>query len=98
MSNWTDAEKVTVAILKLLGTAALFLNRKKETNQDDITLSNLHEIFVELFRVKHLDQFHYSDLRNAIQHSNETPEEFADRCSVTVLKLPAKLLILCCRR
>lgn len=78
--NWTDADKVTVAVLKLSGAAALFLHRNDEATRDDITFSRLRKIFVERFTVKHLDQFHYSALQNAVQHRNETPEQFADRC------------------
>lgn len=79
--NWTDADKVTIAVLKLSsGAAALFLNSNEEATRDDITFSRVREIFVERFRVKHLDQFHYSALQNAVQHRNETPEQFGDWC------------------
>lgn len=78
--NWSDTDKVTVAVLKLTGAAALYLNSNDETTRDDITFQRLREIFIERFKVKHLDQFHYSALQNATQHRHETPEQFADRC------------------
>lgn len=78
--NWSDSDKVTVAVLKLTGIAALFLNSTEEATREDISYARFREIFVERFRIKHLDQFHYSALQNAFQHRNETPEQFADRC------------------
>lgn len=78
--NWTDTDKVTVAVLKLTGVAALFLNSSEEATREDIPYSRFREIFTERFRIKHLDQFHYSALQNAVQHKNETPAQFADRC------------------
>lgn len=78
--NWSDTDKVTVAILKLTGVAALFLNNTEEATRDDVSYSRFREIFTECFRIKHLDQFHYSALQNAVQHKNETVAQFADRC------------------
>lgn len=78
--NWTDTDKVTVAVLKLTGVAALFLNSTEEALREDIPYLRFREIFIERFKVKHLDQFHYSALQNAVQYKNETPSQFADRC------------------
>lgn len=82
-SNWTDTDKITVAVLKLLGAAMLFLNSNGEATRDDIMfgklcLQNLRETFTERFRVKHLDQIHYSALQNAMQYRHKTPEWFID--------------------
>lgn len=78
--NWSDADKVTVAVLKLTDSAALILNSNDGVNKDDITFQRLKYVFTERFRIKHLNQFHYSALQNATQHKHETPEQFADRC------------------
>lgn len=90
--NWSDSDKITVAILKLTGQAALFLSSSEEANRDDISYQRFRDIFVERFKIKHLDQFHYSALQNASQHRNETPEQFADRCrrlcSRTIRQVP----------
>ena len=51
-----------------------------EVASEDITFDRLKEIFTERFKIKHLDQFHYSQLQNATQRKSETPEQFADRC------------------
>jgi hypothetical protein len=39
--NWCDADKVTVAVLKLTGSADLFLNSNDEVNKDYITFQIL---------------------------------------------------------
>lgn len=78
--NWSDTDRITVAILKLTGSAALFLSSNEEATRDDTTYQRFREIFIERFKIKHLDQFHYSALQNASQHRHETPEQFADRC------------------
>ena len=76
--NWLDSDKVTVAVLKFTGAAALFYNSNVEVASEDITFDRLKEIFTERFKMKHLDQFHYSQLQNATQRKSETPEQFAD--------------------
>lgn len=78
--HWTDTDKITVAVLKLTGPAALFLNSSEEATREDVTYQRFREIFIERFKIKHLDQFHYSALQNATQHRHETPVQFADRC------------------
>lgn len=80
VGNWTETDKVSILKLKLKGPAALFLNSNAELKRVDITFTELREVFVERFRVKQLDQFHYVALQNAAQHKNESPEAFADRC------------------
>ena len=66
--NWTDTDKITVAVLKLTGSAALYLNSNEEATRDDTTYQRFREIFIECFKIKHLDQFHYSALQNATQY------------------------------
>ena len=60
--NWLDADKVTVAVLKLTAAAALFYNSNVEVASEDITFDRLKETFTERFKIKHRDQFHYSQL------------------------------------
>lgn len=57
LGSWSDADKVTVAMLKLSAAAALFLNSNDEDTRDDITFDILRVTFTERFRIKHLDQF-----------------------------------------
>lgn len=39
-----------------------------EATRDDITFGSLREISTDRFRMKRLDQFHYSYLQNAVQY------------------------------
>ena len=57
--NWSDEDKITVAILKLTGSAALYLNSNEEATRSDTTYQRFREIFIKHFKIKHLDQFHY---------------------------------------
>lgn len=65
-SNWADADMVIVTVLKLSRAAVLFLNSNGEATRDDTTFARLREIFTKWF--KHLDQFHYNALKNAVQY------------------------------
>ena len=70
--NWTATVKITVAVLKLTGSAALYLNSNEEATRDDrpTTYQRCREIFIERFKIKHLDQFHYSALQNATEYKH----------------------------
>ena len=65
--NWLDADKVTAAILKFTGATALFYNSNAEVASEDTSFDRLKEICTERFKIKHLHQFHYSQLQNATQ-------------------------------
>lgn len=73
---------MTVAVLRLTRVAALFLNSTEEATRENISYSKFRETFTEHLKIKHLDQFHYSALHNAVQYKNETPLQFVDRCYV----------------
>ena len=68
--NWTTTVKITVAVLKLTRSAALYLNSNEEATRDDTTYQRFREIFIERFKIKHLDQFHYSALQNVTQYKH----------------------------
>ena len=46
---------------------------------DDISYADFRAAFVNRFKDKHTDQYHYARLQNASQEKNESPEVFLDR-------------------
>lgn len=78
--NWNETDKISLLKLKLKGSGTLILNSNTGLKREDIAFEELRDIFEERFSIKQLDQFHYAALQNAMQHKNEFPETFTDRC------------------
>lgn len=91
VGNWSETDKIQVAVLKLSETAKLFYNTALELHDKEVTWSKFKELFFKRFKDVRSDQFHYMELQTARQRKGETIQEFADRCRSlahrTVLKV-----------
>ena len=47
--------------------------------------------FRKRFKDAHTDQYHFTNLQTARQKKNESPQEFADRCSALAQKITCKV-------
>ena len=65
--------------LKLRGIAKTFCSAQSQLRADDVTYAALRTAFVNRFKDKHTDQYHYTRVQNASQEKNESPEMFLDR-------------------
>jgi hypothetical protein len=71
--NWTEADKIQIAILKLTDLAKAFYSGNLELHSPDIAWENFKVPFQKRFRDVHTDQFHFIQLQTARQKRNETP-------------------------
>jgi hypothetical protein len=80
IGNWSDADKIQVAVLKLTDTAKAYYSSTQELHASDVKLSQFKAAFRNRFKDVRSDQFHFLQLQMARQRKDETPQEFADRC------------------
>jgi hypothetical protein len=78
--NWSDADMVQVAALKLVDTAKTFYSGCKNLHNPNITWAQFRKVFQERFRVTCTDQYHILQLQTAKQVRGESLQDFADRC------------------
>jgi hypothetical protein len=79
VGNWSDAEKIQIAVLKLTESARAFYNSSSELQAPYVTWESFTKTFQTCFRDVRTDQFHFNHLQMARQKKGETPQEFADR-------------------
>jgi len=88
MGRLSSKDKVHLAKLKLKGPVRVFYSAQTQLKADDVTFAEFRTAFVNRFRDKHTDQYHYARVHNASQEKNESPEAFLDRlrklCQQTV--------------
>jgi hypothetical protein len=65
--------------LKLRGIAKSFYSAQPELRADDVTYAAFRTAFVNRFKDKLTDQYHYTRVQNASQEKSESPEMFLDR-------------------
>jgi hypothetical protein len=80
IGNWSDADKIQVAVLKLTDTAKAYYSSTQELHARDVTWTQFKSAFRKRFKDVRSDQLHFLQLQTARQRRDETPQEFADRC------------------
>jgi hypothetical protein len=80
IGNWSQIDKIQVAVLKLTDAARSFYNSASELHSSEVTWNQFKAAFHKRFRDVRSDQFHFMQLQSARQKKGETPQEFADRC------------------
>jgi hypothetical protein len=80
VSRWTEQDMALIAKSKLQGLALLFLNGKEELQKDSCTYAAIKRAFLDRFTDKLPDQYHYTQLQDAVQGKTESAEVFGDRC------------------
>jgi hypothetical protein len=88
LGNWSDTDKIQVAVLKLTDAARAFYNGNLELREPNITWENFKATFQTRFRDVRTDQYHFTQLQMARQRKDETPQEFADRWSLAQHTVP----------
>jgi len=78
MGRLSAKDKVHLAKLKLRGIAKSFYSAQPELRADDITYAAFQTAFVNQFKDKHTDQYHYTRVQNASQEKGESPKMFLD--------------------
>jgi hypothetical protein len=79
MGRLSSKHKGRLARLKLRGAARVFYSAQPQLKADDISYEDFRTAFVNWFKDKHTDQYHYATVQNASQEKNESPELFLDR-------------------
>jgi len=79
MGRLSANDKVHLAKLKLRGIAKSFYSAQPELRAEDITYASFRTAFMNRFKNKHTDQFHYTRVQNASQEKGESPDMFLDR-------------------
>ena len=79
MGRLSSKDKVRLARLKLRGAARVFYSAQPQLRADDVTYEEFRTAFVNRFKHKHTDQYHYARMQNASQEKNERPDVFLDR-------------------
>ena len=80
VGNWSEADRIQVAVLKLADAARAFYNASVELHEPNITWATFKATFQKRFRNVRTDQYHFTQLQMAHQEKGETHQEFADRC------------------
>jgi hypothetical protein len=93
IGNWSDTDKVQVAILKLTEIAKTFYNSNLKLQAPEISWQNFKSCFQARFKKVHTDQYHFIrlQLQTARQGRDETPQGFADRCRSLAQKTVPKV-------
>jgi hypothetical protein len=78
--NWTDENKIRLAILKLSDATRAFYEGSQELHEWDITWENLKAAFRRRFRDVRPEQYHFSQLLTARQMRDEPVQGFLVRC------------------
>jgi hypothetical protein len=76
MGKLSSKDKVRPARLKLRGAARLFYSAQPQLKADDVTYEEFKRAFIDRFKDKHTDHYHYVRVQNASQEKNESPEVF----------------------
>ena len=88
MGRLSSKDKVRLARLKLRGVAKSFYSTQQGLKGDDVEYADFKANFVQRFKDKQVDQYHYTRLHNASQEKDESPEMYLDRlrklCQKTV--------------
>ena len=79
MVRLSSKDKVRLAALKLKGAARVFYSAQLQLKADDVSYENFRTAFVDRFKEKHTDRYHYARAQNASQEKNGSPELFLDR-------------------
>ena len=79
MGRLSSKDKIRLARLKLGGAARVFYSAQPQLRADDVTYEEFRTAFVNRFKDKHTDQYHYARMQNASQEKNESPDVFLDR-------------------
>ena len=80
IGNWTDADRIQIAVLKLTDSARAFYNASSELHEPSVTWATFKATLQKRFRDVRTDQYHFTQLQMARQKKGETTQEFADRC------------------
>ena len=57
----------------------MFYSAQPQLRADDCTYEEFRTAFVNRFKDKHTDKYHYSGMQNASQERNDSPDVFLDR-------------------
>jgi len=79
MGRVTVKDKVHLVKLKLRGVSKLFYSAQPELKADDVTYAALRAAFINRFKDKHTDQYHYTRVQTASQEKGVSPVMFLDR-------------------
>ena len=79
MCRLTAKDKVHLIKPKLRGIAKLFYLAQPGLKADDMVYGVLRTAFMNRFRHKHTDQYHYIRVQTASQEEDESPEMFLGR-------------------
>ena len=79
MGKLSSKDKVRLATLKLRGAARMFYSAQPQLKADDVIYEDFKNAFIDRFKDKHTDHYHYVRVQNASQEKNESPEVFLDR-------------------
>jgi len=79
MGRLSSKDKIRLARLKLKGAARVFYSAQPQLQADDVTFEEFRTAFVNRFKDKHTDHYHYARVQNASQEKDESPETFLDR-------------------
>ena len=79
MGRLSSKDKIRLARLKLRGAARVFYSAQPQLRADDVTYEEFRTAFVNRFKDKHTDQYHYARMQNTSQEKNESPDVFLDR-------------------
>ena len=76
MGRLSSKGKARLARLKLRGAARMFYLAQPQLRADDISYEDFRTAFVNRFKNKHTDQYHYASMQNASQENNESTDFF----------------------
>lgn len=80
LSNWSDAEKITITKLKLTDAAAAYVNSEQRINENT-TFEDISQLLIRRFE-KHIPiASHLQNFSSCKQKENESVKEFASRLS-----------------
>ena len=82
IGNWSEADQIQICALRLTETARAFYSATPELRDPSITWQDFKASFFRRFRDVRTDQFHFTQLQQARQRSDETPSEFLDRVKI----------------
>jgi hypothetical protein len=71
VGNWSEADKIQVAVLKLADAARAFYNASVELHEPDITWATFKVTFHRRFRDVRTDQYHFTQLQMARQKNGK---------------------------
>jgi hypothetical protein len=93
IGKWQDSDCLQIVTLKLTDQARSFYNRSSELRAEGTTWQTFKNVFRQMFRDFHSDQFHFMKLPTGWQGRNEDPQAFVDRCRAFAQKLSTKVTI-----